>query len=105
MYFRRHFGYEEHNFVTGFQNDDATLIEEKRKLLIRQRPGHAGTQRKESQVKLLLTNNAFYILQRATAQSKTGVVRGYVVAEAPPFFFSTKLAGLTVRIFSLFSSF
>jgi hypothetical protein len=39
-----------------------------------------------SQVKLLITNNAFCILQRATAQSKTGIFRDYGVAEAPPGF-------------------
>jgi hypothetical protein len=39
-----------------------------------------------SQVKLLITNNAFFIVQRAKAQSKTGIVRGYGVAEAPPGF-------------------
>jgi hypothetical protein len=42
-----------------------------------------------SQVKLLITNNAFYILQRATAQNKikTGII--HVMdgsAEAPPVF-------------------
>jgi hypothetical protein len=39
-----------------------------------------------SQVKLLITNNAFFILQRATEQSKTGIIRHYGVAEAPPGF-------------------
>jgi hypothetical protein len=39
-----------------------------------------------SQVKLLTTNNAFCIVQRATAQSKTGIFRDYGVAEAPPGF-------------------
>jgi hypothetical protein len=39
-----------------------------------------------SQVKLLITNNAFCIVPRATAQSKTGIFRGYGVAEAPPGF-------------------
>jgi hypothetical protein len=38
------------------------------------------------QVKLLITNNAFCIVQRATAQLKTGVFRDYGVAEAPPGF-------------------
>jgi hypothetical protein len=37
-----------------------------------------------SQVKLHITNNAFRIVQRATAQSKTGFFRDYGVAEAPP---------------------
>jgi hypothetical protein len=37
----------------------------------------------KSQVKLLITNNAFYIVQRATAHSKTGIFRGNDVAEAP----------------------
>jgi hypothetical protein len=36
-----------------------------------------------SQVKLLITNSAFCIVQRATAQSKTGSFRDYGVAEAP----------------------
>jgi hypothetical protein len=39
-----------------------------------------------SQVKLLITNNAFFIVQRATAQSKTGIFRDCGVAEAPPGF-------------------
>jgi hypothetical protein len=39
-----------------------------------------------SQVKLLITNNKFCILQRATAQSKTAFFRDYGVAEAPPGF-------------------
>jgi hypothetical protein len=38
--------------------------------------------KKSSQVKLLITNNAFCIVQRATGQSKTGIVRDYGVAEA-----------------------
>jgi hypothetical protein len=38
---------------------------------------------KEQQVKLLITTNAFCIVQRATAQSKTG---NYGVAKAPPGF-------------------
>jgi hypothetical protein len=42
-----------------------------------------------SQVKLLITNNAFCIVQRATAQSKTGIFRDYGVAEAPPGFQAT----------------
>jgi hypothetical protein len=37
-----------------------------------------------SQVKLLLTNNAFCIVQRATTQSKTGIFRDFGVAEVPP---------------------
>jgi hypothetical protein len=37
-------------------------------------------------VKLLITNNAFIIVQRATAKSKTGNFRDYGVAEAPPGF-------------------
>jgi hypothetical protein len=39
-----------------------------------------------SQVKLLITNNAFCIVQRATAKSKTGIFRDCGVAEAPPGF-------------------
>jgi hypothetical protein len=39
-----------------------------------------------SQVKLLITNNSFCIVQRATEQSKTGFFRDYGVAEAPPGF-------------------
>jgi hypothetical protein len=35
------------------------------------------------QVKLLITNYSFCIVQRATAQSKTGIFRDYDVAEAP----------------------
>jgi hypothetical protein len=36
---------------------------------------------KTSQVKLLITNSAFFIVQRATAQSKTGISRDYGVAK------------------------
>jgi hypothetical protein len=39
-----------------------------------------------NQVKLLITNNAFCIVQRATAQSKTGIFRDYGDTEAPPGF-------------------
>jgi hypothetical protein len=37
-----------------------------------------------SQVKLLVTNNAFCIVQRAAARSKTGIFRDFGVAEATP---------------------
>jgi hypothetical protein len=37
-----------------------------------------------SQVKLLITNNAFFIVQRATAKSKTGILCDVGVADAPP---------------------
>jgi hypothetical protein len=37
-------------------------------------------------VKLLITNNKFCIVQRATAQSKTEIFRDYGVAKAPPGF-------------------
>jgi hypothetical protein len=30
-YFRRHYGYEEHDFVTGFQNDRVILIGERKR--------------------------------------------------------------------------
>jgi hypothetical protein len=49
------------------------------------------------QVKLLITNNSFCIVQRATAQSKTGIFRDCGVAEAPPCF----QAGWSDCIFSL----
>jgi hypothetical protein len=39
-----------------------------------------------SQAKLLITNNAFCIVQRATAKSKTGTFRDFGVTEAPPGF-------------------
>jgi hypothetical protein len=45
-----------------------------------------AARRSQSQVKLLLTNNAFCIVQRATAQSKIGLFRDCGVAEAPPGF-------------------
>jgi hypothetical protein len=38
-----------------------------------------------SQVKSLITNNSFFIVQKATAQLKTGIIRGYGVAEATLF--------------------
>jgi hypothetical protein len=45
-----------------------------------------NNQNESSQVKLLITNNSFCIVQRATAQSKTGIFRDCGVAEAPPGF-------------------
>jgi hypothetical protein len=55
-----------------------------------------------SQVKLLITNNSFCIVQRATAQSKSkkGIFRDYGVAKAPPGF----QAGWSdcIHFFSLF---
>jgi hypothetical protein len=45
-----------------------------------------NTYYQSSKVKLLITYNAFCIVQRATAQSKTGIFRDYGVAEAPPGF-------------------
>jgi hypothetical protein len=53
------------------------------------------------QVKLPITNNAFYIVQRATAQSKTGIFSGYGVADAPPSF----QAGWSDCMFFFFSLF
>jgi hypothetical protein len=46
-------------------------------------PTYFGRFNRYSQVKLLTTNNACCIVQRATAQSKTGIFRGYGKAEAP----------------------
>jgi hypothetical protein len=37
-------------------------------------------------VRRAITNNALFIVQRATAQSKTGLFRDYREAEAPPGF-------------------
>jgi hypothetical protein len=51
-----------------------------------------------SQVKLLITNKAFCIVQRATAQSQTVIFRDYGAAKAPPGF---KPAGLNVCIIFL----
>jgi hypothetical protein len=50
-YFRRYYGYEEQDFVTGFQNDDAKSIGERKRMPIRQRPGHTGTRQKEMCIK------------------------------------------------------
>jgi hypothetical protein len=44
------------------------------------------SQKQEFFVMLLITNNAFCIVQRATAQSKTGIFRDCGEAEAPPGF-------------------
>jgi hypothetical protein len=52
-----------------------------------------------SQVKLLTTSNSICIAQRVTAQSKTGIFRGYGKGEAPPFF---KPTSPTLRIFFTF---
>jgi hypothetical protein len=50
-------------------------------------PFFSRTNREQkSQVKLLITNDSFCIVQRATAQSKARFFRGYGVAEAPPGF-------------------
>jgi hypothetical protein len=43
-------------------------------------------QHSQSQVMLLITNNSFFIVQRATEKSKTGIFRDFGVAEAPPGF-------------------
>jgi hypothetical protein len=60
----------------------------RRKCLVCQpQSGQRSSQTKNfisSQVKLLITNNAFCIVQRATAHSKTGIFRDFGVAEAPP---------------------
>jgi hypothetical protein len=56
----------------------------------------------DSKVKLLIANNAFCIVQRATAQSKTGNFRGYGVAEAPPGFQVDWSDCMYFFIFSLF---
>jgi hypothetical protein len=56
---------------------------------------------KASQVKLLITNNSFCIVRRATAQSKIENFRDYGVAEAPPVF----QAGWSGCMFVLFLSF
>jgi hypothetical protein len=62
-------------------------VEDIQKLKEKIRCSPAGAvENDSSQVKLLITNNAFFIVQRATAQSKTGIFRGYGVAEAPPGF-------------------
>jgi hypothetical protein len=45
-----------------------------------------AAEKTKSQVKLLITNNAFCIVQRAIARSKTGFFRDCGVAEAPPGF-------------------
>jgi hypothetical protein len=42
--------------------------------------------RQSSHVKLLITNNAFFIVRRATAHLKIGIFRDYIAAEAPPGF-------------------
>jgi hypothetical protein len=50
-------------------------------------------------VKVLITNNAFCIAQRARAQSKTGVFRDYSVAEAPPgFMIRGQVKNLIIKI-------
>jgi hypothetical protein len=49
-HFRRHYGFEEHDFVTDFQNVHAILIGERR-MSIRQRPGHTWTRQKEMRTK------------------------------------------------------
>jgi hypothetical protein len=58
-------------------------------------------QKPSSQVKSLITNNAFCIVQRATAQSKTGFFHGYGVAEAPQGF-QAGWSDCVLLFFSLF---
>jgi hypothetical protein len=48
---------------------------------------------KSSQVKLLITSNAFNIVQRAAAMSNTENNRVYGAVEAPQVFFSTTPTG------------
>jgi hypothetical protein len=56
-YIERFSGYEEHNFVTGFQNDHVKLIGERRmsgerrKIPMCERIGHTGTQRNRYELK------------------------------------------------------
>jgi hypothetical protein len=57
---------------------------------------------KSSNSTILITNNAFCIVQRATAQSKTRIFCGYDAAEAPPVL---KAACLTGCISFLFPEF
>jgi hypothetical protein len=59
-----------------------------------------GSTIKSSNVKLLVTNYALCIVQRARAQSKTGIFRDYGLAEASPGF----QAGWSDCMFSLFLS-
>jgi hypothetical protein len=46
----------------------------------------SAAQYHSSQVKSLITTDVFCIVRRATTQSKTGILSGYGVAEAPPGF-------------------
>jgi hypothetical protein len=57
-----------------------------------------------SQVMLIITNNLFCIVQRAAAQSKTGIDHGYGVTDVPSIF-SSRLAWLYVFFCFLFSFF
>jgi hypothetical protein len=62
--------------------------------------------RNPSQVKLLITYDTFWIVQRATAQSKTGIFRNYGVAEAPPGFqagWSDSMYFFSLFLFILFA--
>jgi hypothetical protein len=58
--------------------------------VLRETPSHMSTSRwsvwLSSQAKLLITNYSFCIVQRVTAQSKTGISFDYGVTEAPPGF-------------------
>jgi hypothetical protein len=59
-----------------------------------------------NQVKLLITNYAFCIVQRATKQSKTGIFRDSGVAEAPPGFqagWSDCMHSFSLFLFILFA--
>jgi hypothetical protein len=64
----------------------ATVLDPDPELLGKCIPSYRFDDCSSSQVKLLITNNAFCIVQRATAQSNTGMFRDYGVAEAPPGF-------------------
>jgi hypothetical protein len=80
------------DFIFPFFQTAVSCVETVRPSSLHKRPrGHLTTnvpkfKVKSSQIKLLITNNLFCIVQKATAQSKTGIFRDYGVAEAPPGF-------------------
>jgi hypothetical protein len=56
---RWHYGYEGHNFVTGFQNDHVMLIGERRRKSVCERFGHTGTRRKEKLIENRMKDTTF----------------------------------------------
>jgi hypothetical protein len=74
------------NFIREAHRESNCKEKSRQIRIFKDRSSMPFKQNGQSQVKSLITNNAFFIVQRAAAQSKTGNFRGYGVAEASPGF-------------------